>query len=121
MKVHLHVAAATLAGAVVSNLPDDLPADPNVQDAKLRTANLLAWELHRIFYHAMVAACDSTDWPTPKGEPGPNLNIDNLQSLITPLLANPAMAEILKGLISQIPELTKPPAPSSPPVPNPSA
>lgn len=66
-KLMLMNASATLAAAVASNFPDQTPVDMTVADPALRVANSTVWELHRIFYHAILKALeDGTSWPDPK-------------------------------------------------------
>ena len=65
--VQLHVAASNLAQGVMANFPDTLEGDAEIQNATLRLHNLIIWELHRIFYHALVGALKNPDsWPVPE-------------------------------------------------------
>ena len=66
-KIFAMIVAAQLTAAVMENIQDDLPLDPELKDPNLRAANLETWEVFRVFYSAVVKALDNDkDWPAPK-------------------------------------------------------
>lgn len=110
--------AATLTAGVVANLPDNLAVDANIENDTLRAENLMAWELFRIFYHAVKGAVeDEQSWPTPKVNFTPLLS--NVGEKLLPLLTGSGpLAGLVQKLIDAIP---LPPAQAKPqaPLPNP--
>jgi len=93
-KILVHQAAAQLTAAVLDNLEDKLPVDPTIADKTLQGANLMAWETHRIFYHAIVGALKSTDWPAPPS--------DDLNTVLAPILSGQGVGAILKPLLEKL-------------------
>jgi hypothetical protein len=109
-KVFCMNVAAQLAGAVVSNLPDDLKPDVEIKDPNLRAEILMAWELFRIFYHAASKAIDDEqNWPAPKGA------VDlaaMLQAAATSLLPQglSSVAPVIRDLLDKLRAPASPPA-----------
>lgn len=97
-KILLHVAASQLASAVAQNLPDNLPIDHEIKDGTLRAQNLMVWELHRIFYHALVGTLGDSSWPSPPTTQP--LTTDRLLPLIKAALAEPGGSALLTELRS---------------------
>lgn len=59
--------AAILTNSVMSNLPETLPVDADIKEGATRMQNLMAWEIFRVFYHAVIKAVDDhQSWPAPK-------------------------------------------------------
>lgn len=115
-----HNAAATLAAAVISNMPDNLVADMKVEGEPTRTMNLFLWEEHRIFYHAIKQSMDDEQyWPSPKS--GAGASPASLPSLLQPLIAEggvvgPIASQLLAALLARVPAPAAPtPAPSTSP------
>lgn len=112
--------AATLAAAVIDNLPDNLPIDQDIKDGNVRAENLMTWEIFRIFYHAVIKAeADGENWPPPASEALGGAG-DLAAQLIPLVTGNGLFADLLKQLIAAIPT-PKPKAqtPTPAPVPNP--
>ena len=82
-----HVAAALLVNASLSGgrlgaNGSSIPIDPTIQNTDQQNLNLTVWELHRIYYSAIVkATADATDWPAPSGS--------TLAAALTALAADP--------------------------------
>lgn len=113
------VPAAILAAGVVSNLPDQLTLDPEIKDPATQAENSMAWEVYRIFYHAIARALESPDWPTPKVDPssflgkvGPLL-VQGAQTLLT---GQGPLAGLVQQLLKAIP--VPPPAVKPDALPN---
>lgn len=105
--------AAILAGAVTTNLPDDLKRSPDISDPNVRAENLMCWELFRIFYHAVVGAMDADNWPAPRGSAA---GVD-LPALLQPLTSQ---AGQVGTLATQLLALLATPETPATPIPNPS-
>lgn len=123
-KGEIHLAAAMLTCAAMQFVQRSRAADPQIKSDEDKQQNLDVWEHHRIFYHALVGAIDSDQWPTPKGTPGPDLAADPTKA-ITAILGNPATQSAIAALIAKIPELASSPsaaggtAPAPSPIPAP--
>jgi hypothetical protein len=119
-KVFCMGVASQLAGAVVSNLPDDLKLDVEIKDANLRAENLMAWELFRIFYHAVSKALDDEqNWPAPKASLEVARILEAAAATLLPggVASLPAaLAPLLKELLEKLKGNTSAPAG---PLPNP--
>lgn len=96
MKLQIHQAAAQLAMAVATNFPDNLMVAEPKNSPDCQTMNLVVWEIHRIFYHAILATMESDNWPTPVM----SLDLNNILGPLTNLLGNPAVASMLPMLKS---------------------
>lgn len=108
--------AATLAAAVVSNLPDSLEIDADIQDPNLRAENLMTWELFRIFYHAAKGAAENDkDWPPPQRSD------DDLIGRVQGLLARPELNAIVEALLKRLADDVIKPEPKVEPLPDPKA
>jgi hypothetical protein len=58
--------AAQLAAPVINGLPKTLTLDKDIKAPDVQTADLMEWEVFRIFYHAAVKAlADDQNWPAP--------------------------------------------------------
>jgi hypothetical protein len=110
-KLFVSLPAAVLTAGVISNLQDSLPVDPEIKDPATQAENSMAWEIYRIFYHAIARALESTDWPVPK------VDLDGLlagtgpvlaQGLQTLLTGSGPLAQVVQQLLKAIP--TPPPA-----------
>jgi hypothetical protein len=65
-KILVMQVAAELAAPVINGLPKTLTLDANIQAQDVKTADLMEWEVFRIFYHAVVKAlADDQNWPAP--------------------------------------------------------
>ena len=101
-----------VAGASVGG---QLPLSPELADNGVRAKNLQVWETFRVFYRGVaLALADTQSWPNPDIKAG-NLLPNLLQSLL-PLLTTGPVAEIIKRLLSALPQLA--PAPQGP-IPDP--
>jgi hypothetical protein len=100
LKLPLAVVAALLTNSVTQNLPDNLPADPQIDHPDLKGANRQTWETFRIFYHSLHAALQNDDptngWPAP-----PVGNLLGLLSGQGPV--GQFLAELLTGLFRRDP------------------
>jgi len=130
-KLAVHQAAAMLTAGVVSNLPDTINLDPEIKDPAVQAQNLMAWQLHKVFYHALCGALagDAASWPTPPADkmaaPAGGTRLDG--SVISALvngaiqMGGPALLQaltpearaVLQALIAKIPP---PPAMPAPPL-----
>ena len=105
-KLLIAVPAAILTAGVIANRPDELKLDPDIADPATQAENLLAWEVYRIFYHAIRKTLDSADWPAAAvnlgglvGTAGPVL-MQGLQTLMT---GTGPLALLVQQLIKAIP------------------
>lgn len=67
-KLALIIAAAILAGAQVTNLPDELTASDDF-DGSLQAENILAFRLAHTFYDGLLRAYESDVWKSPSRRP----------------------------------------------------
>lgn len=130
-KVLVHLAASQLASGVMANLPDDLKISVDLTDPNVRAENLMAWEIHRAFYHAITRSLSDSSWPDPPvntTKTGTSLGA-GLLAAAAPLLAAGGPLAPFAALIPQVADLVKksletqtPPAPKLPtPIPDPGA
>ena len=104
-EIGIHQAAATLTAGVISNLPDDLVIDAEIADNKVRLVNLMTWEVHRIFYHAILGAVNSNEsWPSPRELD--NSLVNGLTSIVNGLGADDpirgAFMKLLGSLVKDV-------------------
>lgn len=116
LKIGVANIAAILAGAQMTNLPDDLKTSPDISDPDLRAENLMGWELFRLYYHAVVGAMDADNWPTPKG----GVAGGSLPSLLQPLAGQTGqIGTLATQLLALLAPVVSGPAPAPAPIPNP--
>ena len=95
VKALLMNAAATLTAAVMENLPDNLPVDPDATHPDLQGANLQASRVCAIFYDFLVRAHDSDVWKNPSSAGLPD-------SALAGLLDHPVIKAILEKLAAKV-------------------
>src|SRR5437764_601493 len=109
--------AALLANAAVGNDNDGLPIDPTIADPNLRAKNLEVWELHRIFYAAVIKAlADEQSWPSP-----PQGDLSKAAGALGGLLDPAKIGSLLPALQSVLAGLKSTPGGAAAPLPNPGA
>jgi hypothetical protein len=132
-KILVMQVAAELAAPVINGLPKTLTLDKDIKAQDVQTADLMEWEVFRIFYHAVIKAlADDTNWPAPNvdasgllaslADPG---KITGFLSSLLPLLGSAlggpggaTLATALQKLVAGMQAPAPKPA-SSPPLPNP--
>jgi len=69
IKMHLHMAAATLTAGVMANLPDKYAVDPNIEDPENQQVHIHASRVHHVFFSFLTKAWDAWDGPKVKDAP----------------------------------------------------
>ena len=114
-KLIAHQAAAVLAAAVIGKVNVAVPVDTAVADANLRALNLMTWEIHRIFYAAIVDTVPATNWKDPLSAPAlPDL-LGKALSLATDSGIKTLIQNAINGLAGPVA------AQIAEPIPNPGA
>mgnify|MGYP001585792281 CR=1 FL=1 len=113
IKSSLIQAAASLAAGVISNLPDNLPPDPEIANEATKAENLMGFRVAHIFYDGFVRAlADDKSWvaPTMANVQGSSLIDAVVKSAPGLLSALPggapaiiaAVAPLIKDLLAQV-------------------
>ena len=113
LQLQAHNAAAILTAGVVSNLPDTLEELQPKDSPRLQLYNLITWEVHRIYYHAIVSTLGHADWPAPKLE----IDLTGLFGQVTDLIGADGLKgllPLLQGLFGNLPALPAPVQPTEP-------
>lgn len=124
LQIEAFKVAAQLTAAVTCNFPDTLTVDPNITAEDLRTQNLAAWEVFKVFNAAISKAVNDPSWPRPKVDAAADL-AGIAEAVIPALAGQGALGARLAPLIPVVLGLLKRPAPapavtpSSTPIPSP--